>query len=916
VPSGPLPPRAPGRRPRTTRLVAAVAATGAASVASLLSLTGPAAASPVAPRVVTHHSQETFAVGPAPLADVTNGSCTLANGVQHVVFVGFDNFHLRRDNANSIANNGDGNLNTDLNIPSDLEQVPTLYNFLRGSAKTPATTNPTTADNANYADGRSRTYTDGSPFSGGTILANQHTPIISHTSVDFTTTYSGLYGDRHGVPVAANSFGVYGNNGAGTVGSNSAFSYWTDPLPNGGGDTAPVLVTGKKSDGTYLNTPAPWVPFTRAGCDVGSVAATGFVPENTNTVNSFYAPAAPAAPVTQANYVGVSVHCAIHSKVCGTDPGDSNVAASGSGVQTADDKLPSQPVAYPGGQDGYKALYGSVNVLPAINDLTGGTRGSTTVPLLRPNTTNNGFPGFDSETGNYTLGLTLDMQKAGIPITFGYLSGAHFCHSSTTREDHDTCPNGNAENRALGSGQAQYETVLSQLNSDFTSFFDQAKAANLTTANTEFVFYSDENDTVPESAPSNPTCDGVTTACQWNNNTTQRLSAPPAGGGQIGEVTVGIDGLLPAGDRDLGGSGGTTQGAGPNPYFLNNDTAPDFSLSPDTSANGSTNQPPAQTSARVRRFEHDIAGVTYTDPFGQGTKPFTVRQASQTELGALHMITADPLRSPTETVFSQPEVYAQKAPCTSTQQVCSDTGFAYVHGNIDERPTTTWAGFTGPGVANNGVDGTTWTDETDLRPTTLSLVGLQDEYTEDGRVITQLESAPKPAAATTTATRLGLLLKQLNAPVYQSASGADDGFGRATLQADTTALAYDPSTDAAAGHFTDTEARIATITAQRDAVSSDIKNQLTQASFNGTPIDATAAAKDTTDGQCLLAYANALKAYSAGTGPAPTDCAIAAGTPPTSLPEASHTALLVVVGGVLVALLGFTGLRRRERRTI
>ena len=38
---------------------------------------------------------------------------------------------------------------------------------------------------------------------------------------------------------------------------------------------------------------------------------------------------------------------------------------------------------------------------------------------------------------------------------------------------------------------------------------------------------------------------------------------------------------------------------------------------------------------------------------------------------------------------------------------------------------------------NIGVDSTTWTDHTNLRPTILSLTGLKDDYTDDGRVLVE-----------------------------------------------------------------------------------------------------------------------------------------------------------------------------------
>src|SRR6516164_10483063 len=44
-----------------------------------------------------------------------SSSCHLGNGIQHVINIVFDNVHFSRDNPN---------------VPSDLEQMPTLMNFL------------------------------------------------------------------------------------------------------------------------------------------------------------------------------------------------------------------------------------------------------------------------------------------------------------------------------------------------------------------------------------------------------------------------------------------------------------------------------------------------------------------------------------------------------------------------------------------------------------------------------------------------------------------------------------------------------------------------------------------------------------------------------------------------------------------
>ena len=101
---------------------------------------------------------------PTAAAAPPSSACQLGNGVKHVVSLVFDNVHFFRDNPN---------------VPSDLEQMPHLLNFLK---------------------------------SNGTVLSNVHTPLIAHTADDSLTIYTGLYGDRHGQPVS-NSYKTYNPDG-------------------------------------------------------------------------------------------------------------------------------------------------------------------------------------------------------------------------------------------------------------------------------------------------------------------------------------------------------------------------------------------------------------------------------------------------------------------------------------------------------------------------------------------------------------------------------------------------------------------------------------------------------------------------------------------------------------------------------
>src|SRR5882724_4297777 len=228
-----------------------------------------------------------------------------SGGIQHVIYVQFDNTHFRRDNAS---------------VPSDLEQMPHLLNFIKRN---------------------------------GTLLANDHTVLISHTATGILTSLTGVYPDRMGQPVS-NSYKYFTPTGA--VRTGVSFAYWTapqfDPAP-GATDFTPEMINelGKIA-------PAPWAPFTRAGCDFGAVATANTILENTSIdiPTVFGAGSAEAAEVVAnpgqafADFVGIGVHCAQGSKLC---------AASAS---ARPDLLPDEPNGY----TGFSGLFGAKYVNPVI----------------------------------------------------------------------------------------------------------------------------------------------------------------------------------------------------------------------------------------------------------------------------------------------------------------------------------------------------------------------------------------------------------------------------------------------------------------------------------------------------------------------------------------------------------------------
>src|SRR5712671_6431836 len=91
----------------------------------------------------------------------------------------------------------------------------------------------------------------------------------------------------------------------------------------------------------------------------------------------------------------------------------------------------------------------------------------------------------------------------------------------------------------------------------------------------------------------------------------------------------------------------------------------------------------------------------------------------------LHMVSGDPLRTPTIVSWNEPNAWVQTGTGTA---VSINPAFAWMHGGIQPEIAQTWLGFVGPGVKRGGIDDKTWTDHTDVRPTMLALLGQEDDY--------------------------------------------------------------------------------------------------------------------------------------------------------------------------------------------
>ena len=575
----------------------------------------------------------------APTYAAATANCPMSQpgaSIKHVVFLQFDNTHLNRDNPN---------------VPSDLEQMPTLYDFLKNK---------------------------------GTLGSNSHTVLISHTANGIISTLTGVYPDRTGAGLS-NSFNYYKPDG--TAPFISTFGYWTNILTDG----APLMVNEADK-----NAPAPWVPFTRAGCDVGNVSVANTVLENNSSdvVNVFGAgsPEAsePAAQKT-ADFVGIAIHCA---------QGSSSICAA-PGANPKVDALPDEP----GGYSGFQALYGHKYVAPPIN---GGSTAMT--DLLGGSFT--GFPGFDGMFPKVTGAYVAKMLEAGVQVVYGYISDAH--------DNHPSGP-------AFGPGSAGYVAQLQQYEDGFAAFFAELKAHGIDESNTLFVITADEGDHFAGKTKTG--CDGVTIPCMYNP-------------GEIGEVQVLVNQLL-------SNAGVTT------PFGIHFDMAPGYYI------NGN----PSETDPVTRQFEQALGALTILDPYQNKVVPPSVGLADRASMKLLHMVSGDPLRTPTVMSWNEPNAWVQTG---NGAAVSINPSFAWMHGGIQPEIARTWLGLVGPGVKRGGIDGNTWTDHADVRPTMLALLGLQDDYIHDGRVIVvQLQPSALPPIIKASANayqHLAVAFKELNAP--------------------------------------------------------------------------------------------------------------------------------------------------------
>ena len=491
------------------------------------------------------------------------------------------------------------------------------------------------------------------------------------------------------------------------------------------------------------------------------------------------------------------------------------------------DLLPHEP----GGYNGFQALFGHRYVAPQLGagtpNLTHNGYQVTNAAgnLVDENgnqingaflTNHPGFPGFGSINASQTLAYMADMLEAGVPVVNGYIADIH------GNEDIPGLAACKGAPAALGSGTACYIAQAQYYNAAFGTFFKRLAADGITPANTLFVLSSDEGDHEAGAnvgraiQPTPANCDGVTVACTYPAGLVRRAGRQhhrPAGHPEEQHHPVQPGGRHRAGVL--------------------------------------RHRRPGPERAAVRTLERDVAGLTANNPYAGGTQKIANYLADPAEEAILHMVNADPARTPTFALFAKPDYFLSPRPghllavrhpehrvrlgsrrlrrrdqhqlrrLRRPRRQAPRPGRHHGGRRPELRRARTAARWSSPTAAPPG----TWIDETDIRPTLMYLTGLKDDYEHDGRVVTEILSHPNHALRGAGVTSLGACYKQLNSSVGQ--------FGNFTLQASTAAVESSTPGD---GEYKTVNAALTGLDRLRDALALRVKGELEAAAFGDQPV--------------------------------------------------------------------------------
>ena len=318
--------------------------------------------------------------------------------------------------------------------------------------------------------------------------------------------------------------------------------------------------------GTPKNAPAPWVPYTRAGCDWGATALANVVLENTGTGPagdmtkvfgagspewnearpSNAAPAGTAARnLAQTDFVGLGDPLrAGRQSICARQPERASPTC-----------CPTSRAATPASRGcSGRSTSTRRSARPTVDCTNATANGAADHGPIR-RSTSRASRASTACSPSTTLSYVAQMQEAGIPVTFGYISDAHDQHG-VAGEIHAT----------RGPGEADYVQQLHRLRRRRSASSSTGWPPTGSPRRTRCSCSPSRRATTsPARIPTPAGCDGVTVAVQLQPD--------------VGEINGNLQGLL------------ATQQGITTPFTVHSDMAPTLYL------NGN----PARTAPTTRR---------------------------------------------------------------------------------------------------------------------------------------------------------------------------------------------------------------------------------------------------------------------------------------------------------------------------
>ena len=236
---------------------------------------------------------------------------------------------------------------------------------------------------------------------------------------------------------------------------------------------------------TGKTTPAPWVPFTRAGCDVGGVGTANIELENTSTaasgdITKVFGTGSPEWNEARRRLAARADRLRRHR-----DPLLAGAVERVRGNANAPpDLLPDEP----GGYTGFKALFGAKYVDPAITHGNSACVPDTSGDPITDPVGNCGFPGLRRDAREEHARLR--RRDAGVRRP-----GDLRLHLGRARPARPTLATDSYASSATGPGEIAHLQQLKAYDDAFASFFDNLQhATGSTRDNTLFVITVDEGD--------------------------------------------------------------------------------------------------------------------------------------------------------------------------------------------------------------------------------------------------------------------------------------------------------------------------------------------------------------------------------------------------------------------------------------